>query len=253
MLKIVKTNYKNYIKNCKHKVSDKPYFEYYHISNNEFNGYFIAYDNSYHKEHKYIYYKFYFNNFVNIKNVFESIKQFFNKPLQVMIDSKEEGIIRGLILSGFQLKRKSFELNYKINDIEKELNYNDDVKLIDSGLLYEQAVELAYNHYKKTHAKVSPLTSTIDEFRKTLPKEVYVELEDDNIGSFVFVEGNELSYMGSNDLSGFLDFGYTIVKMMFDKYELITFEVDDTDLIGMEFKSIFKEKETNSFNTYILK
>ena len=124
------------------------------------------------------------------------------------------------------------------------------IKSIDG--LYEETVIKAYNHYVETHKEINPLTVNMEAFRSVLPNDAYLQIDDDKIINYVFVEENELCYMGSEKLSTFDGFIYSIIKEVLRTNEDITFEADDTDEVAMKFKQLFNDKSTDSFNTYIL-
>lgn len=249
MQKVTKMDYERFRNMCGFEIDDESNFEYYSISD----GYFVAYDNEFHKNHKYIYFKFDFKKTKNLKDVYNQIKTYFNKSLQIMVDSKETATITMISESGFKLRRRSFERCFKEIDIKKHLDIIEDIKLIKSiDSLYEEAVIKAYNHYVETHKEINPLTVNIETFRSVLPNDVYLQIEDDKIINYVFVEENELCYMGSEKLNTFDGFVYTIIKEVLKTNEEITFEADDTDEVAMKLKQLFNDKSTDSFNTYIL-
>lgn len=253
-MKIIKIDYITFMNICKFKANNEPYFEYYQIINDRFQGCFIAYDNRFHKNNKYIYPKTNIIGEVNIKDVFKSIRKYFNRPLQIMISSNQTEVISNIINAGFKLKRKTYECKFEQKDIKINIAERVSVKLINTNdELYEEVVQKVYDHYTETHKNISSLTVNLDEFRSVLPKEVYVNVINDKLLNYAFVETNELCYMGSEDINTFDSFAYTIIKKMFKINKKINFEIDDTDDVAMRFKNLFSKKSEISFDTYILK
>lgn len=248
---IENVDYKTFIHESKLNNKEDKTCKYYLIFEDTLSGYFIAYDNYFHKKHQYLDANFkFFNN--NYQKNFKEISNYFNKPLQIMIASKEEDIINNLIAGGFVLMRRSFDCEFKQNELLK--NFNEvQIELIDRfNYQYQIIVKMAYEHYKNTHLKINPLTENIEEFEKVLPKDAYIEILDNLIINYIFVEENELCYMGSNNLNSFKDFANSAINEMFKKYSSIVFEADDTDIVAIKLKSMFSKEIKSSFNTFVL-
>lgn len=256
MIQITKIEHNEISKEIRNELKDYDDFEYYQVIKNNFIlGYFIVYDNNFHRINKYIHpINETFEN-LNKEEIFKTISTYFNKPLQVMIDSNEREIINVLNQVGFSLKRQSFEREFKIFDMKPV----DEVKLIELKMFqknskhYDEASLIAFNHYVKTHKNVSPLTATLEQFKKILPDHVVCQVVDDKIINLCFIEKNELCYLSSINEEAFKEFSVSVIKYMLSKHEAITFEVDSTDILGMKFKSLFKDDSSDSFDTYIFK
>ena len=91
-------------------------FKSYEIitNNQKIVGSFYAYDNQSHLANKYLVIN---DNLITKEEVFSYIKLYFNKPLQVMIDSTNVNIINTLLNANFKLVRKCYELEVFKRDL----------------------------------------------------------------------------------------------------------------------------------------
>lgn len=253
MIKLTKIQYHQVPLDIKNKVSENDYFEYYQVIQDKHSlGYLIAYDNEFHGNNKYLY-PFYetFASF-NTKEIFKVISNYFNKPLQVMIDSKEAEIINVLKKVGFKLKRQSFEREYNIGSVKNLNNFTENIEIFNKGTKpYDEACEMAYKHYVSVHANVNPLTVGVAEFAKILPNQVICQIFNNQIVNLVFLEDNELCYITSLEITTFELFAHAVIKYIFSKYETITFETDTTDFVALKLKSYFHNETNDSHDTYI--
>lgn len=228
-------------------------YEYYKISQDRYVlGYFIAYENGFHNENKYLLPTNYTFSVLTTKGVFKAISDFFHKPIQVMVDSNKKKIVDVLENAGFVLKRKSFEREFQINDVKDLKDDTIDLKLYTKGTVpYNDACILAYDYYTKTHKDVSPMTGSLEQFKSILPDKIICQIEDENIISFCFIEKNELCYFYSKNEATMDLFSQSVLKFIFSLYESVVIEVDSTDLIALRFKLNFNDDNHDSHDTYI--
>ena len=91
---ITQIEYKNLSNEIRNQIPDNETFYYYKLSD-KIDSYFIAYDNIFHSNNKYL---FPINEtFSNIKEShINAIKKYLNKPLQVMVESNKLDLINNL-------------------------------------------------------------------------------------------------------------------------------------------------------------
>lgn len=248
---IKKVDFKTFIKESKLKIIEDKTCEYYLILSDVLSGYFLAYDNHFHKNNKYIETNLKLLN-DNQKQIFREISNYFKKPLQVMISSNEEIVINNLKSGGFVLMRRSFACEFKQSEFIDDFKEVQIELINQTSLQYQKITEMAFEHYRNAHLNINPLSANINEFKKILPKVAYLESLDGIIVNYVFIEENELCYMGSNKLNSFKDFAGSVISTMFKKYELIFFEVDDNDRVAMILPTMFSKEIKESFNTFVL-
>ena len=71
------------------------------------------------------------------------------------------------------------------------------------------------------------------------------------IKSIAFVAENEIAYVCGADEKCFAAFASSLVCTMLEKYETIYFESDDCDWAAMLLRSLFKNQEETSYDTYV--
>ncbi len=255
MIEIIKIEFKDMPSNIVNEIEDERVFEYYQVNQGtHIIGYFIAYDNEFHLAHKYIYPVKDAFVVVKDKSVVKAIRTHFGKPLQVMIDSDQTEIISMLDQIGFILKRKCFEREFDVTLWINPAHPKVNIKNSNQGTnAYDQSVIMAFDHYVKTHQDVSPLTATKEQFKRILPKQVVCQISGDQILNLVFIDKNEVCYFASKHEAQFESFAHAVIRLMFEQYPTITFEVDSTDELGLKFKSCFTDHSNDSFNTYVYK
>ncbi|MDY0276847.1 MAG: hypothetical protein RBQ97_02045 [Acholeplasma sp.] len=254
MTKLIKIEYRDIPNETKKNFKNEKHFECYQVINDGINiWYFIAYDNDFHLNNKYIYPETHTFKSIDNKEAFDSISAYFNKPLQVMIDSNEKEIIEVLNRVGFVLKRQSFEREFKFEDIKKlDENTSTELNSFSKGdKRFDEACLIALDQYINNHKEVSPLTATLEEFKTILPDQVVCQIVDDRITNLSFIEENELCYLSSVDMKSFESFSNSIIKHMFKSNDSIFIEVDSTDYVALKFKSFFNDNSNDSFDTYI--
>ncbi|VEU79935.1 hypothetical protein [Haploplasma axanthum] len=211
---------------------------------------FYLYNNSFHLENKYL--SFNFKNSYK-ENIFEDIKNIAKKPLQVMLYSTDERV-KELKENGFINMRKCYEAEFSLKDLEenefKDVRINKTTKNTEKGNIISR---LAYEHYKITHSSINPLTATFEQFKQTLPGNIYYEEVNNEVINYTFIEENEICYFGTTKEETFKNFIYQIMLKKINDYKEVFFEADNTDQLAMILLSLFKNKKIDTFDTYILK
>lgn len=187
------------------------------------------------------------------KELFALLQQEHNEPFQIMCDSTENELIEFVEEAGFVCKRKCYECEVEKEDMKAELQPEIPPVLVKySEKEYLEASKILYQQYAEKHVAVNPMTAAFEEFLEILPKEAYVELQERKVTSFAFIEENEIAYVGSVSREVYKNFIEAVVCRLFEKYETICFECDDTDWEAMQLKELFDTKDKESYNTYIL-
>lgn len=183
--------------------------------------------------------------------LFQELRKIAGRPLQVMVDSDNAEFISFLICGGFGCRRKCYEVeagkvDYIGGQVDAPLEY---CRVGEPD--YEAACRMLFEHYKETHKAVNPWTADYETFCSELPEEVVCYKQGGEIVSLAFVEENEVAYVCGADEECFAKFARSLVCAMLDKYETICFESDDCDWAAMLLKSLFKNQEETSYDTYI--
>ena len=187
------------------------------------------------------------------KELFTLLQQEHNEPFQIMCDSMEKELIAFVEAAGFVCKRKCYECEVAKEDLKAELQSEASMLLVKYPVKeYLEASKILYAQYIEKHAAVNPMTAAFEEFLEILPKEVYVELQEGKVINFVFIEENEIAYVGSINRNTYVNFMEKVVAQLFAEYETICFECDDTDWEAMQLKELFTTEDNESYNTYIL-
>ena len=187
------------------------------------------------------------------KELFILLQQEHNAPLQIMCDSTEKELIAFVEAAGFVCKRKCYECEVAKVDLKAELQSEASMLLAKYPVKeYLEASKILYAQYIEKHAAVNPMTAAFEEFLEILPKKVYVELQEGKVINFVFIEENEIAYVGSINRNTYVNFMEKVVAQLFAEYETICFECDDTDWEAMQLKELFTTEDNESYNTYIL-
>lgn len=186
-------------------------------------------------------------------SVFEELSRKYGMPLQVMTPSDAERIITLLQKAGFQLKRRCYEMIVSPADLLSPHPTKAQKLFISQkgAPAFSACAELMYGYYKNTHAAVNPLTASFCEFVEMLPTTVLYTSAASEPSSATFLEENEIAYLYSRDPANFADFARSLLWYMFDQYDTITFEADDTDWAAMELKSFFAPRGEPTFDTYV--
>lgn len=227
-------------------------FKSYEIitNNQKIVGSFYAYDNQSHLANKYLVIN---DNLITKEEVFSYIKLYFNKPLQVMIDSTNVNIINTLLNANFKLVRKCYELEvFKRDLLSKKYQEVSFLKTNKNENIYNKIAYTSYNYYKNTHESINPLNLSFEDYINLLPNNLYYHITKDNIINYVFEEDGELCYFGGTDNISFENFINSLLIKLFKYYSHMFFEIDSNDKVAIRMFNLFK-KPKESYNTYILK
>ena len=116
---------------------------------------------------------------------------------------------------------------------------------------YEKACQMLFEHYTETHRAVNPWTADFEAFCNELPEDVICSKQGGEIVSLAFIEENEIAYICGTDEKCFADFAHSLVCAMLERHETICFESDDCDWAAMLLRSLFKNQEETSYDTYV--
>ena len=183
--------------------------------------------------------------------LFKALHEIAGRPLQVMVDSDDAELIAFLLAGGFVCRRKCYEVEAGIEDYiggqtDAPLEY---CRIGEPD--YEEACRMLFAHYTETHKAVNPWTADYETFCGELPEDVICSKQDGEIVSLAFVEKNEIAYVCGADEKGFAEFARSFVCDMLEKYKTICFESDDCDWAAVLLKSLFKNQEETSYDTYV--
>lgn len=213
--------------------------------------YLYYYENLYHRENIYLDTNNLLEINFEIKEYINIAYNYFRKPLQVMVDSDNYVIVNLLKDANFKLVRKCFEMEISIRDIISGSETLIDIRSSSEGdTTYDFFSKDAYEYYIKIHKNINPLTATLAEFKNNLPKDLYY-IKKDNDFAYVFYDGNELCYFGSNNIKLFNSFIVTVFSEMLTTYENIFMEIDNVDEIAMNITKLVSNDVETSFDTYI--
>ena len=214
-------------------------------------GSLCLYDNPHHMRHCYVKLELDELDTEISAELFTELSKIAGRPLQVMVDSDDVELIAFLLAGGFTCRRKCCEVEAGIEDyIGGQANVLLEPFHIGEAD-YEQACRMLFEHYTETHKAVNPWTADYETFCSELPEEVVCYKQGGEIVSLAFVEENEIAYVCGADEKGIADFARSLVCAMLDKYETICFESDDCDWAAMLLRSLFKNQEETSYDTYV--
>lgn len=247
---ITQIEYKNLSNEIRNQIPDNETFYYYKLSD-RIDSYFIAYDNIFHSNNKYL---FPINEtFSNIKESHtNAIKKYLNKPLQVMVESNKLDLINNLKKLSFILKRETYERTFTREELISNEYEQVSIKLFNrDDKEFKMITKNAYDYYLETHKNINPFTGTFDDFIELVPDKVICQIENKKINNLIFVDENELCYITCNDVNSFIDFSLTVANKMFNKFKSIMIEADSTDKFAMTLKMLFKENSSEIYKTFI--
>ena len=209
-----------------------------------------TYTNKFHDKHIYLDIE---NSEISTINDFDHLIDEYKKPLQVGVDSDNYKLIEFLMENNFVLKRKCYEVEVAKEDLKYPLKKDDTYKCHYGSLEFKKCCQILYDYYALVHSEVSPLAASFDDFVSTLPKDTFYMKEDGVITTCAFVEENEIAYLAtrkshSKSRRVFLS---ALLNFLFDKYDKIFFEADDTDYFATELKDMFDINIKSSYDTYI--
>ena len=185
------------------------------------------------------------------EELFAELRRIAGRPLQVMADSDDKNLIKFLVSGGFVCRRKCYEVGGGIADYTGGQAYAPLAYCKIGEPDYEKACRMLFAHYTETHKAVNPWTADYETFCGELPEEVVCYKQGGEIVSLAFVEENEIAYVCGADEKYFAEFARSLVCAMLDKYETICFESDDCDRAAMLLRSLFKNQEEISYDTYV--
>lgn len=186
------------------------------------------------------------------EELWHKIKEIAGRPLQVMVDSSDEAMIRFLSAGGFQCRRKCYEVDACAADyIGSKIN----LPLFPCSAgdpAYESCCRMMYCQYLKLHEPINPWTGDFAAFCDRLPQAAVYAKNESAIESAAFLDGNEIAYVCSLDKQHFFLFAQSLLSAMFNKYDRISFECDDCDWTAMTLKNFFVNQGDACFCTYLL-
>lgn len=188
--------------------------------------------------------------------LFRLLRQKLHHPLQVMwyVNPPMHDF---LIAGGFERRRRSYELEARVEDLVSPLQSTVPLtKVLAGSAAYDRCREMLYDYYSKTHLAVSPLTADAETFCADLPETVFCGVEAGEIVHVAFVqleeEGYEIAYVGTKKPADFQPFAQSLVAELFRRSERIIAECDDVDPAAMALKSLFRFPSDFSYDTYVL-
>lgn len=213
-------------------------------------------DNPYHDQHCYLNLGLEQYDPAIATELFSLLRKELDRPLQVMLYSWE-GRHDFLTAGGFERRRRCYELEVSPSDLIAPLRASRELQTAVKGSpIYAACCELLYDYYRKTHAPVSPLMVDADAFCAALPETVMCCIADGTPIHCAFIEPDEseceIAYVATTDLSSLCGFAESLVSALFQEYDTLTAECDDTDPAAMILKSMFRTSSDDSYDTYIL-
>lgn len=207
-----------------------------------------TYTNEFHKNHTYI--KINDIKKVKVGDLEVLVK---DKPLQIGVYSNQLEVIDLLKKAGFILKRKCYEVEVTRKDLKNPLEPTKGKgKFTKKGEKpYEKAAALVFEYYKKTHEPVSPLTVGLEKFKEILPEKVFYYEKEGQVLIAAFLENEEIAYLAGFENNLAEDFINDLLIYLFQYYEEIFFEADNTDPLATRLKNKFQSKIDLTFDTYI--
>lgn len=183
---------------------------------------------------------------------FEKVMYEYQKPLQVMVKSSNRQLVQLLNKSGFQLKRRCYEVEVSESDlITLATQLHIIFKSVKGSEEYFECAKDMFLYYKKTHALVNPLTASLEEFMDVLPVDVVYFKEINKIEAAAFIENNEIAYIYANNTDSFEKFAGALINYLFGLNKTIYFEADDTDWVATKLRNKFLVENKESYDTYI--
>lgn len=191
------------------------------------------------------------------EELFQKLFELIKSPLQVLIPSTDSRIADYLASGGFKLMRRCYSMNVERGDLiceSGERKRASAYRLLFAKRGDENYAELArvmFEHYKRTHFAINPLTAGFEEFCSALPDEVIFSQAGDALIGFAFIQCNEIAYICGTDKTNFHAFCRALAESLFALYERIEFECDDCDEYAMALRSLFHDRSEATFNTYV--
>jgi len=209
------------------------------------------YDNPHHMRNCYVKLELDELNTEISAELFQELRKIAGRPLQFMVDSDDAELIAFLLAGGFVCRRKCNEVEADIKDY---IGGQADAPLEHFRIgepNYEKACRMLFAHYAETHKAVNPWTEDYETFCDALPEDVIYSKQGAEIVSVAFVEENEIAYVCGVDKNSFAEFARSLVCAMLENHKTIFFESDDCDWAAMLLRSLFKNQEDTSYDTYV--
>jgi len=188
------------------------------------------------------------------------------KKLQTQIYKDNKYAVNLVKKLKFILARKTYILNFNRDSIDftKIINENNDyifrVKELSDDLI-ELLVDESLKVYTFNHKAINPVDITREKWKDYILSNLdyyysFVEMKEGKIISYILSylidsENVEVGYVGINDKIN-NDFLYMCFREIFQKYQFIEFEADDTDKAAMYIIDLFDLKIEETLETYIL-
>ena len=215
-------------------------------------GTVTLYDNPFHRRHAYV--KLDGDQWSpdQAPALFAALRAEAGRPLQVMTPSWDTRLTDLLTAGGFRLARRCWEVTASPGDYVGPDGLEEPVWLAAEDAAYGLCAKMLYEHYKKTHEAVSPLTADRDVFCASLPQQAACRTAGGEVAALAFVEENEIAYVWGRSEEEFISFAAGLVKEMFRRDRLLFFECDDCDGPALWLKSLFRAPENEgSYDTYV--
>ncbi len=214
------------------------------------------YNNPFHEQNQYLRLHMEAYDPLDAGSIFSRLREQAGKTLQVMISSEDKKQREFLLAGGFQCKRRCYEIEASKEKLKEGLRFSGNMVPLhraDASLPeYGECAQVMYEYYKCTHERINPLTAELAAFCEVLPKEVLFQRIDGEIKHVAFVEEDEIAYIGSTDPGNIQPFAESLVAVLFDEFETITFECDDCDAVAMTLWQLFSIEAEESYDTYVL-
>lgn len=192
--------------------------------------------------------------------LFDTIRKEQGKPLQVMLSSDNRRLIALLVRSGFQCKRRCYEMEARAED---RLVLRSD-RLQAEPILHsatraqsewKRCAQLIFQSYVAAHSAVNPLTASREEFFDILPDAVIFAVQPEGeIAHAAFIEADdilEIAYVGTSKLKEFTHFCDALLDRLFSHHRCIVLEADDTDRAATMLRRRFRHRDRPTFDTYV--
>ena len=206
--------------------------------------------NAFHRQNAYIDFDLCEYNCEEAEELFQKLFNALGRPLQAMIASADHYVKEYLIAGGFVCKRRCYEIEATRQEyLGPWIDWKIPIAYRGEAA-YAACCKMLYEHYLRTHAKVNPLTATLEEFCGVLPDRVYYQMDDGKLEHLAFFEGNEIAYISTTEKDSFSAFAAAVVRQIFTRYPTVNFESDDCDDTAMKLRSLFEHDDT-SYDTYV--
>lgn len=202
-----------------------------------------------------VYLEFEGNSFLNIVDteLIQGISSFFQKPLQVMVSSREASVAGMLRALGFERRRRCYEVVAGRGDY-LGIESGGDAKVQYAGKgsePFQLCSDLMLRRYIETHRAISPWTGSSDDFFDYLPAKASYEKRGRHIENLAFIVEGEIAYVCGREPGSFKNFAETLIVEMFEEVDELFFEADDNDIYAMTLRSLFAVQNEDSWDTYV--